>query len=248
MQQRGGIQSGRVSKWSILAQRMSIWEHSFTLLYLYFCVYLYMYLQQMANSCARHVHPRTFIHACVDADDMEWIAHDVYWHLEVRLKNTLFQILFRNSIVLHRLHLHSVPFHPFLSTNLRELAVAAVAVVVTAAVAVAVVLNSSLFTENSGTLITCLSNSVNRNRQNAVWKTWKGGDSFLFAPIHFFWQSIMGRVVYSFCQYASSHLQRERSAGSKYFWIDSYHVCKTSPKKCDTAHARNAFWPKEAKT
>ena len=149
MQQRGGIQSGRVSKWSILAQRMSIWEHSFTLLYLYFCVYLYMYLQQMANSCARHVHPRTFIHACVDADDMEWIAHDVYWHLEVRLKNTLFQILFRNSIVLHRLHLHSVPFHPFLSTNLRELAVAAVAVVVTAAVAVAVVLNSSLFTENS---------------------------------------------------------------------------------------------------
>ena len=170
----------------------------------------------MVDSCATHVHLRTFIHtvvfvflcifvyvfatngqflckACPSQNIHSrlcwswWHGMDCSWCL-LTIGSTLekYTLLFRNSIVLHRLHLHSVPFHPFLSTNLRELAVAAVAVVVTAAVAVAVVLNSSLFTENSGTRITCLSNSVNRNRQNAVWKTWKGGDSFLFAPILFF--------------------------------------------------------------
>ena len=171
----------------------------------------------MADLCAMQVHPWTFIHACADVDTMDFLTFG----------STLWKI--HSSVDLHRLRLHSVPFHPFLSTNQRELLSRAVA---------------RLFTENSGTLIICLSDSDNRHKQNTMFGKQKRGDSFNFAPINFFPAINNGKdgkwVFYSFWQSANSQQFQNTS--------QLINTCVQKATKEVQYSRKFFFWPKVAKT
>ena len=117
MQHRGRIQSGRVSKWPILAQCMSIWEHSFTLW--------------------KHC-----VDVDLDGDAMIVIIIDI-WKYVIKVHSSSSYLV----IQVVSIDYISIPFH---FTRFCQQ------------------ITMRLFTENSGNLITCLSGSVNRNKQKAL--------------------------------------------------------------------------------